>query len=297
MSAAAAAATPTARPGPRGLLVDIGGRRLHLVRAGPASGAPTVLLEAGSFGFSADWSVVQARLAGQGLRSLAYDRAGMGWSDPGPAPRDGLAIVADLEALLAAACEPGPFVLVGHSMAGLHVQTFAGRNRARVAGVVLVDAVTAEVAADPLARQAASGYIAFSRFAAGVAALGLLRPIARFGDQIGLDGEAAIHKRWAFGDAGHNRASADEVLAWDAAVAQARSAAPLDPDWPVAAVTAGPHGLWRQRELQHAAARAARQGYQAHVGEASHASLIGRRHADRVVEAILHVHRAASPVM
>jgi pimeloyl-ACP methyl ester carboxylesterase len=274
-------------------MVDIGGRGLHLVRAGPATGEPVVLLEAGSFGFSADWAVVQAQLAALGLRSLAYDRAGLGLSDPGPSPRDGLAVAADLERLLAEAAEPGPFVLVGHSMAGLHVQLFAGRNRGRVAGVVLVDAITAAVAADPFARRAAGGYVAFSRLAAGVAGLGVLRLMERLGDRIGLDDAAATHKRWAFSNGLHNRAAAAEVGQWNRVVAQAGAAGPWEPAWPVASVTAGPHGLWRQRELQHAAARSARYGYEAHVGEATHASLLGLRYAARVVEAILHVHRAA----
>ena len=47
-----------AAPAPRGEFATLDGRRMHLVRAGPSgvesSGAgPLVLLEAGSFGFSA----------------------------------------------------------------------------------------------------------------------------------------------------------------------------------------------------------------------------------------------------
>src|SRR5580658_5794303 len=88
---------------PRGRVVEIGdGRRLRAVTEGPdASRRPLVVLEAGSFGFSADWAAVQAKLAAEGLRSLAYDRAGLGVSDPGPMPRDSNAIVGDLEILLA----------------------------------------------------------------------------------------------------------------------------------------------------------------------------------------------------
>ena len=61
-------ASVSMKPPPRGKLIDIGGRRLHAVRAGPhpTSGA-LVLLEAGAFGFSADWSVVQAKLAALGI--------------------------------------------------------------------------------------------------------------------------------------------------------------------------------------------------------------------------------------
>ncbi|MGH6957440.1 MAG: alpha/beta hydrolase, partial [Caulobacteraceae bacterium] len=85
MSAAAETSDPRTPYG-RGRRVGIeDGRRLRLVEAGPASSPrPLVLLEAGSFGFSADWAAVQEKLAAEGLRSLAYDRAGLGGSDPGP---------------------------------------------------------------------------------------------------------------------------------------------------------------------------------------------------------------------
>src|SRR5665213_958362 len=131
----------SATPRPRGRMIDIGaGRKLHAVRAGPRDDrGPLVVLEAGAFGFSADWAAVQDKLAAKRLPSLAYDRAGLGFSDSGPQPRDGLAIVGDLESLLAAIGEGGPLILCGHSMAGLHVRLFAARNPGRVAGVVLVD--------------------------------------------------------------------------------------------------------------------------------------------------------------
>ena len=78
----------SAIPPLRGRLVDIDtGRRLHVVTSGPAdSPYPLVMLEAGAFGFSADWSAVQEALAAANYRSLAYDRAGLGRSDPGAAP-------------------------------------------------------------------------------------------------------------------------------------------------------------------------------------------------------------------
>src|SRR6266705_3473413 len=131
----------------RGAFVDIGGRRLRVVRAGPVSERPTIVLEHGAFGCASDWAVVQERLAAKGLASLAYDRAGLGHSEPGPTPRDGRAIAADLAALLAALNETAPVVLVGHSMGGLMVRIFALAHPKRVLGVVLVDAVTPEVMA------------------------------------------------------------------------------------------------------------------------------------------------------
>jgi pimeloyl-ACP methyl ester carboxylesterase len=282
------------QPDPRGDLLTVDGRRMHVVRAGPPNGTPLVLLEAGAFGFSADWAVVQARLAAHGLRSLAYDRAGLGLSDPGPSPRDGLAIAYDLERLLAEAGEAGPYLLVGHSMAGLHTQLFAGRNGDRIAGLVLVDAITPLMARDRWFRLAARPSHRFMLVAGAVAAAGLLKPFSRWGDTIGLDGEARTHKRWAFADAGHNRCAAEEVAHWDAAVSQALAVGPLDAAWPVAVVTAGARAS-RLKDLQTAAARAASHGHIDHVAGASHASLLGLAFADPIVAAIEQVLKAAGP--
>jgi pimeloyl-ACP methyl ester carboxylesterase len=278
-------------PTPLGEMADVGGRRLHVVCAGPAASSPLVLLEAGSFGFSADWSVVQAQLAARGLASLAYDRAGLGYSDPGPAPRDGLAIAADLEALLARLGEERRLIYVGHSMAGLHAHLFAARNPGRIAGMVLVDAVTPAAHADPRAQALARQYIRLAKAAAWAANARLLRPLAPLGDAIGLHPEAAARKRWAFADPGHNRAAADEVSAWEATAHQAAAAGPLSIDWPLAVVTAGP--LARANSILTEPVRGARTGFLAHVAKANHASLLGRRHASAIIEAIEKVRAAA----
>jgi pimeloyl-ACP methyl ester carboxylesterase len=283
-----------ARPDPRGHFLDIDGRRLHIVPAGPPEARPLIVLEAGSFGFSADWAVVQQRLAVLGLRSLAYDRAGMGLSDPGPSPRDGVAIAYDLERLLAAADEAGPYLLVGHSMAGLHNHIFAARNRDRILGLVLVDAVTPVMGRDAEVSRYAGYYRRLAHGVAAVTAIGLFRPFTRWGDTIGLAGEARAHKRWAFADAGHNRASADEIAQWETAVDQALAAGPLNPAWPVAVVTAGvARGASRLKDLQAAPAEAAAHGHVAYVAQANHASLLGLAFADPIVVAIEEVLKAA----
>ena len=85
------------------------GRSLNLHCIG--IGSPTVVLEAGIGGFAFDWRTVQGLMAGT-TRVCAYDRAGLGASPAGPHPRDTQAEVADLEALLPAAGEHGPYVLV-----------------------------------------------------------------------------------------------------------------------------------------------------------------------------------------
>lgn len=273
------------------------GRGLRCVPEGPQrSAAPVVLLEAGSFGFSADWAAVQRRLAAAGLRSLAYDRAGLGFSDPSPAPRNSEAISGDLEALLQALAETGPLILCGHSMAGLHLRVFAASNAARVRGVVLVDAVTPEAMDHPWAAGIVGPFAAISRLAAWSASVGLQRPLAgALGDAIGLPPHAKAEKREAFASPVHNRWAAAEVDAWDDDVAQARAAGPFDPVWPLAVVLTGDgrqaNGL---HDIQSAPAKAARAGFTIHVPGANHASLLGERHAGHIVRAIQSVEAAAA---
>jgi pimeloyl-ACP methyl ester carboxylesterase len=279
---------------PLGRMISVDGRLMHIVSGGTRSMTePTVLLEAGSFGFSADWAVVQEKLAAKGVHSLAYDRAGLGYSEPGPAPRDGLAIVGDLEKLLAAAKESGPFILVGHSMAGLHVHLFAGRNPGQVAGIVLVDAVTPDASHLPIARRMVANYVALTRLAAWAASAGLFKPIGFIGDRIGLTARSRPHKRWAFAHGPHNRIAADEVQHWERAAQQARDAGALDPDWPVAVVTAGRLSSAPHKTVQNVPAQLSRHGYSENVSAAGHATLLGHRHADAIIKAIDHVRAAA----
>lgn len=117
-----------------GRSVDIGGRSLNIHCTG--EGSPTVVLE-GAVGYR--WTPIQRELA-TFTRACWYDRAGHGWSDPGPSPRNSAAVASDLHALLKAAAVPPPYVLVGASGAGFPVRVFAGRHLNEVAGVVLVDA-------------------------------------------------------------------------------------------------------------------------------------------------------------
>jgi len=65
---------------PPGEMVDVGGYSLHINCVG--QGSPTVILDAGSGLFSAQWVRVQQEVSGT-TRVCAYDRAGMGWSERG----------------------------------------------------------------------------------------------------------------------------------------------------------------------------------------------------------------------
>jgi pimeloyl-ACP methyl ester carboxylesterase len=101
-------------------------------------GTRGVLLEAGGNADSGVWFRVQPRLA-NAARVCAYDRAGHGFSDQGPLPRDLDAYVTDLSAIIEAAGVPVPVVLVGHSLGSNIVRGYAQAFPTQVAGMVLVD--------------------------------------------------------------------------------------------------------------------------------------------------------------
>lgn len=132
--ASARARATLAAPGD---MVDVGGRDLHLLVAGDGDG-PTIVLEAGLLGSSAQWAWVQQHLADDHT-VVAYDRPGQGWSDADPAGVDPHRIAADLHTALEQEGHNGPWILVGHSLGGMLVRTFADRYSEDVAGVVLID--------------------------------------------------------------------------------------------------------------------------------------------------------------
>lgn len=283
--AAAVAAEVASRAGkPRGEMIDIGGgRKLRLVCEGPRSARPVVWMEAGAFSGAADFAAIQQMLTAKGLRSCAYDRAGMGYSPAGPSPRDGDAIVADLEKLIAASGERGPFVMMGHSMAGLYVRQFALRNPDKVAGLVLLDAVTPEMIGLPGAQKFVDGMTGLARLGAFVGPL--KAPLYLMGDRIGLPPAAKAEKRRGFISATQSRAAYAEVLSWRAAAEQAQAAGELDPNWPVAVITAGPTTgpMEGWNLVRQAPARGSKAGSIDAVEAASHTTMLGLVHGGRVV--------------
>ena len=131
------AQTPPSNP-PPGVLVPIGGHKLHIHCIGPTNAALTLVFESGGGGSSKDWSRVRDLLPSN-VRICAYDRAGSGWSEAGPAPRTMRQEVFELHSLLEAAKVPGPFVLVGQSIGGLLVRLYTEQYGSNVVGMVLVD--------------------------------------------------------------------------------------------------------------------------------------------------------------
>jgi pimeloyl-ACP methyl ester carboxylesterase len=121
-----------------GEMVDARGYNLHLNCTGEAGGAPTVVMDSGLGGTVLDWQLVQPELA-KSMHVCTYDRAGMGWSDPGPQPRTSQQIVKELHTVLGNAGVTGPYVLVGHSFGGTNMQVYASQYPDEVTGMVLVD--------------------------------------------------------------------------------------------------------------------------------------------------------------
>jgi pimeloyl-ACP methyl ester carboxylesterase len=122
-----------------GQLVDIGGYRLHIHCTG--TGSPTVVIDAGWGDWSLGWSQVQAEISNT-TQVCTYDRAGMGYSEAGPLPRNAQNMAVELHTLLNQAGIAGPYVLVGQSLGGLPVRVFTGKYPADVSGVVLVDSMS-----------------------------------------------------------------------------------------------------------------------------------------------------------
>jgi len=129
-------ARPAALEPPPGDFVQVGDHRLHLYCLG--EGSPAVVFDSGLGSSSLDWARVQPEVA-RLTRACVYDRAGYGWSDPGPNPRDSATIARELQELLGHGGVAPPYVLVGHSFGGFNVRLFASEHPDETAALVLID--------------------------------------------------------------------------------------------------------------------------------------------------------------
>jgi pimeloyl-ACP methyl ester carboxylesterase len=119
-------------------LVDIGNHKLFISEKGNQNTKFTVVFESGAGGSSRDWEKVVSLLPSQ-IRTVTYDRAGIGKSEAGPLPQTMAQNVFELHELLDAANIKGPIILVGQSIGGLMVRLYTERYGKNVAGLVLVD--------------------------------------------------------------------------------------------------------------------------------------------------------------
>jgi len=179
---------------PPGQMVDIGGRRLHILCKGVSAG-PTVVIEQGAGGPSILWWPIQDKIAGF-ARVCTYDRAGYLWSDPAARLRTLQDRVADLHAVLAGGDIRPPFVLVAHSFGGPLVRLYTQTYPNEVAGLVLVDTPEEGVIFRPSYESYAGKIGLFGRGLEAAARLGLVRLAASLMKEIpdGLSPDAF----WAF---------------------------------------------------------------------------------------------------
>ena len=132
---------------PQGAFYTVNEARMHIDCTG--AGSPTIVLDTGYGNNALTWEKVQPELS-KTTRVCSYDRAGTGWSEPQPGPRDADHIVSQLHELLRQANVSGPIVLMGHSIAGMYVRAYATHYPADVVGIVFVDGSSPEQFHNPL---------------------------------------------------------------------------------------------------------------------------------------------------
>lgn len=233
---------------PAGQRVDVGGYQMHLYCTGAnVDRSPTVILETGLGSTSSAWALVQPGVA-KATRVCSYDRAGMGWSDPSPGPRDAQHIAEELHALLQNAAVPDPYVLVGWSYGGLYVREYAGQYGDEVAGLVLLDSSHPDQwTSTPEGQAQFESNAKIYSVAPALARLGVTRVMGLLQPDSGLPaphGEAlkassAATKDW--------EAQSAEFLASLDTAAQVREAGTLG-DLPLFVLTASEHGTPPEQE-------------------------------------------------
>ena len=166
------AATP-----PPGRLVDVGGHRLHIWCSGSVrAGIPTVLFDSGLGGGAFSWASVAPEVA-KFTQTCTYDRAGMGYSDPGPTPRTSGRIAEELAELIQNSGIAHPVILVGLSFGGFNTRIVASERPDLVAGLVLVSASHENQGERYAAAGVPSGKLPYAVLKLGriAASLGILR--------------------------------------------------------------------------------------------------------------------------
>src|SRR5215469_13783314 len=117
-------------------MVDVGRHRIEATMFG--AGLPAVVIEPAFRGSARHWRTIAERLAAD-TTVVTYDRAPYGASSRALDGRSPGEVAADLHGMLESLAINGPVVLVGHSLGGVYVRSYAARNMDKVAGMVLVD--------------------------------------------------------------------------------------------------------------------------------------------------------------
>lgn len=274
---------------PPGEMVDAGGFNIHIHCQG--EGEPTVILDALSGGSSSYWAWVQPELA-KITRVCAYDRAGRGWSEDRPAIEGNYAeqTARELHTVLENAGIPGPYVLTGHSIGGIHARVFADLYPESVVGLALVDAAHPEqqeripeiVAETEAFMQQSALFPAFAR-------LGLFRLFFDMGGELDFQDlppqqHAEVAALWS--SPRYFASQRAESLAAGDVFARGQSLGDLG-DLPLVVVTAGIQQFPGWYDLQDELAALSSNSAHVTIPEATHASLaFNPEHASQLSKAI-----------
>lgn len=242
-----------------GQLFDVGGRRLHAVISGSKQGKRPVVLEAGLTAMSSCWAPVQEELS-RFTRVMAYDRAGLGWSDASPEPKDARSIAMDLHRLVTAADFPRPFVLVGHSMGGIFGRAYASMHPGDIAGMALVDASHPEqIERSPNIKSALRKFFWFSKGSPYMAGCGSMKSRQVLG----------------FSWRRHMRTTALEAESWFTSAGQVKEE--RLGDLPLVTITAPAKCMPGWMKLQEELAGISTRGRHVVVDGASHLTILSNR--------------------
>jgi len=122
---------------PDGSFAELENHKLHYIKKG--SGGPTVIFESGlDPGGHLPWFKIQDEIS-KFTTTISYDRAGVLWSERGDNPKTGDAMSKELYDLLIKSDCPKPYIVVGHSLAGLFLRSFIEDHKSDISGIVFVD--------------------------------------------------------------------------------------------------------------------------------------------------------------
>lgn len=263
-----------------GLQATASGAQLYVDCRGEKTDAPTVILESGAFGMSADWDFLLNDLA-QGGRVCAYDRGGLGQSPRRAGGEDVVSVANELADLLDGMGETGPIILVGHSNGALYAETFAAMWPQRLAGLVYINGVGSDDLDHKVLMQALDEERKIAGLAYFAGKLGLAPIIACFVVRHdSLTGDAARRKRQSLTSLSSLKVARDEDRAITPGLKVARALGGSPPDVPtVVVVESGKADLlakfgWRAAEI--APAERAKKGWILRIIGANHVSPLNK---------------------
>ncbi|HUS37081.1 MAG TPA: alpha/beta hydrolase [Verrucomicrobiae bacterium] len=265
-----------------GELFDVGGRRVHAVITGAHKGKRPVVLEAGLTASSSCWVWIQEELS-KTTKVLSYDRAGLGWSDPSPEPKDASAIAKDLHGLIQAANFPRPFVFVGHSMGGIFGRAYTAMYPKDVAGMALIDASHPEqIERSPNIKKALGKFFWFLKASPNNASPGVAKICGDFGMSTpaqslpDMNGNSAPQ---------HLRETVREAEQWFTSAGQVKDQ--KLGDLPLVAITAPEKCMQGWLDLQKELSEISTRGRQVVLNGASHVTILtDKEHAKKVADEI-----------